>query len=366
VSNLFPNSNVPQIPQPIADIGSLTVVAQALKQGIDSLAGNRGQPFDRAVTFTDLASIGLTGAIQMQTSSTGIPSALNITSLIASGAAQVGSLTVAGITVCQDIRSGPITQGGASFTVNQSNLYTAAQIGNWVFGGTLGNQLFDAVRGVASINPSSTAFIVSGIAGYVVGEAPLISSAQVSCGLLGLGIADVDGAAVWGMNTVLTDNRGQGAVTHGTRYLYNEFDFNVMSPNTQLTGLQFGGTCSSQPAAAAGIGFNSLGPGIKWTTCLVSGEGVTNTFAIIGSVAASGASQNSQNIVWHYRDSGGVQQPVTQFIQTNGSFNIGSFVSLPQVGATPGNPVAGQIYFYVDTDGHLKAKNSAGATATIL
>ena len=59
MSNPSPNPNVPSIPQPIADVGALAVVAQALKQGVDSLAGNRGNPSDRAVTFNDLVNLGL-------------------------------------------------------------------------------------------------------------------------------------------------------------------------------------------------------------------------------------------------------------------------------------------------------------------
>lgn len=54
-----PNPNVPQIPQPQAEPGALAYVAQALKQGMDSLGGNRGKPTDRAVTFNDLITLGL-------------------------------------------------------------------------------------------------------------------------------------------------------------------------------------------------------------------------------------------------------------------------------------------------------------------
>lgn len=59
MSNPAPNSNVPQIPQPLADVGALVSVAQQLKQGVDSLAGHRGNVLDRAVTFNDLINLGL-------------------------------------------------------------------------------------------------------------------------------------------------------------------------------------------------------------------------------------------------------------------------------------------------------------------
>ena len=59
MSSPTPNPNVPQIPQPIANLGALVTIAQALKQGVDSLAGNRGDPLGRAVTFSDLIGLKL-------------------------------------------------------------------------------------------------------------------------------------------------------------------------------------------------------------------------------------------------------------------------------------------------------------------
>jgi hypothetical protein len=53
------NRNVPQMPQPVADIGSLVHSAQAFKQALDSLSGYRGGPLDRAVTFQDLLDLAL-------------------------------------------------------------------------------------------------------------------------------------------------------------------------------------------------------------------------------------------------------------------------------------------------------------------
>jgi hypothetical protein len=54
-----PNPNVSQIPQPVANLGALVNVTQVMKQGVDSLAGNRGRPTDRAVTFNDLINLGV-------------------------------------------------------------------------------------------------------------------------------------------------------------------------------------------------------------------------------------------------------------------------------------------------------------------
>lgn len=71
MSNPLPNANVPQIPQPMADVGSLAFCAQQIKQGLDSLAGHRGSVLDRAVTFRDLISLKLIAATTVSgTSST--------------------------------------------------------------------------------------------------------------------------------------------------------------------------------------------------------------------------------------------------------------------------------------------------------
>lgn len=54
-----PNANVPQSAHPVAEVGALANTVQSLKQGVDSLAGYRGKPLDRAVTFNDLVGTGL-------------------------------------------------------------------------------------------------------------------------------------------------------------------------------------------------------------------------------------------------------------------------------------------------------------------
>lgn len=49
-----------QIPQPVAEVGSLAYAMRAIKQNIEVLTGNRGTaPHDRAVLFSDLVSFGL-------------------------------------------------------------------------------------------------------------------------------------------------------------------------------------------------------------------------------------------------------------------------------------------------------------------
>jgi hypothetical protein len=52
------NPNVPQIADPVADVGALVNSVSSLKQGVDSLAGHRGGAKQRAVTFNDLVALG--------------------------------------------------------------------------------------------------------------------------------------------------------------------------------------------------------------------------------------------------------------------------------------------------------------------
>jgi len=53
------NVNVPQVQEPVADVGSLLTVVKSLKQGLESLGGYRGEMVGRAVTFKDLVGLGL-------------------------------------------------------------------------------------------------------------------------------------------------------------------------------------------------------------------------------------------------------------------------------------------------------------------
>lgn len=53
------NPNVPHVPNPVASIDSVLAVVTTLKQGVESLGGHRGGPFDRAVTLSDLVVLGL-------------------------------------------------------------------------------------------------------------------------------------------------------------------------------------------------------------------------------------------------------------------------------------------------------------------
>lgn len=53
------NPNVPHVNRPLADLRAITTVVEQIRQGVESLGGNRGSTFDRAVTLSDLIVLGL-------------------------------------------------------------------------------------------------------------------------------------------------------------------------------------------------------------------------------------------------------------------------------------------------------------------
>ncbi len=64
------NKGVPTIQTPLANPLSLQQTVQQLKQGMESLAGTRGNPTGRAVTFDDLVSLGLVAGVKQATVTT--------------------------------------------------------------------------------------------------------------------------------------------------------------------------------------------------------------------------------------------------------------------------------------------------------
>lgn len=114
MSNPAPNKNVPQVAQPVADVGALAFTVQALKQGMDSLAGYRGRSTDRAVTFNDLITLGLLQSVSA------IPSAL------------VGGV----VGTPQQWQAGPVTALSAGLVITSTTLTASYQAGTLTSFGT--------------------------------------------------------------------------------------------------------------------------------------------------------------------------------------------------------------------------------------
>lgn len=53
------NPHIPHMVRPLAHLEALVTITEQLRQGMESLAGDRGDPLDRAVTFNDLLALGL-------------------------------------------------------------------------------------------------------------------------------------------------------------------------------------------------------------------------------------------------------------------------------------------------------------------
>jgi len=53
------NPRIPTMNRPLANVEALVTVVEQLRQGVESLAGARGSPLDRAVTLNDLINLGL-------------------------------------------------------------------------------------------------------------------------------------------------------------------------------------------------------------------------------------------------------------------------------------------------------------------
>jgi hypothetical protein len=63
------NPFTPPIPVPTAEVNNLRACVEALKSSVESLAGQRGDAANRAVTFRDLVSFGVISPAALQSSS---------------------------------------------------------------------------------------------------------------------------------------------------------------------------------------------------------------------------------------------------------------------------------------------------------
>lgn len=227
---------------------------------------------------------------------------------------------LAGPLVITDTNTGGLTADGAAITGLSHSGISAQQITAWAFAAGGGSApTYDGVRGVVESVAGQTVLLANGIAGYVIestGRSSPYPPFPVAVAVNGIGIADADGAGVWGFNTVLTDNRGQFATTHGPRFLFGaEVDFNVTSPNTGITGLQIAGNALAQPVYAYGVALlglnNGIGGTLKWSAFHFSGDATTQVFADIGMQALSGNDVSSQNFNFHFTDGAGARKTTT-------------------------------------------------------
>jgi hypothetical protein len=207
--------------------------------------------------------------------------------------------------VITDKKTGGITADAAALAAASSTAYTAQQI--YQMTTPVPVSTYDAVRGIAISTPGSTTTGVNGLAGYVVGNVALGSGGTTASpvALFGTGIANANGAYVWGINTLLTDNTSQ-VVSAGTgRQLWNELDFNVTSSNTTVRGLMLTGASIAQPALAVGIEVRPLGAASKWTSAYATQDGAAINGLALGAQGLGVPSSPSQLLAMAWSASDG-------------------------------------------------------------
>jgi hypothetical protein len=270
-------------------------------------------------------------------------------------------------------------QEGAAIMGASRSGYTAQQIADWIFCNCSDALSYDAVRGVGILGPGSTIDLVNGVAGYVMSQTPLSGAFPTSAALFGMGIADVDNSSVWGMNTAISDNRGQVVTANYGRNLYNEFDLNFTSPRSTGIGLIVGGASLAQPAGSTGVDityldFKSKGSVARWTYAFNSDDGATDTFAKVGNKATTGINIASQDFTMIYRDGAGTAKNLTYAAQPGGGLllantdNTSVFLCcvnlLLNEMSDPGAPPASLARIYADSADHkVKVITSDGVVA---
>lgn len=166
---------------------------------------------------------------------------------------------------------------------------------------------YDALQGVTQIVAGSTIEHATGIAGYVKSDDAAITNGVA---VFGCGMATVNSAAVWGLNTLLQDSATRAVGSLTGVFLVNELDFNVMCPGTTVIGMSLGGNSLSTPTDGTGFVVNPLGTGIKWTTAFFSQDGAANNGLAIGAASTSGSNIDSQFVLLNYFTAGSVKQNV--------------------------------------------------------
>lgn len=173
---------------------------------------------------------------------------------------------------------------------------------------------YDTLQGVTNIADGSTIEHATGLAGYIYNDDATTNGVS----LFGAGIAARDGAAIWGLNTLLQDAATRTAGTATDRILIGgEFDFNVMNPATQVIGVSVGGNSLAQSNNAIAFIVNSLGTGYKWTTGFYSMDGAASIGLALGPTATSGTNVDSQTLLMQYFNGASAKKTLTMYAETN-------------------------------------------------
>lgn len=272
--------------------------------GVVSYNGRTGLVLSEAA---DVTSVG--GALLASPAFTGTPTAPTAapgtnTTQIATTAFVMGAafLPLTGGTVSINHTAGFTTDGFAVAAVTQLG-QTAPPLYSPTYGGV---PMFDTYRAVTVVPAGSTTANTSGVGSYVINRNPLNSGVGSSVGLFSFNIAAANNAGVWGLNTVCTDSQAQTVNAQtGNVLIGYEVDFNVCSPNSQITGVMLTGASKAQPAGGTGFLVASLGGSFHWTQAFATNSGAAQVGLSLGAMAVSGSTISSQPINLNYFNSSG-------------------------------------------------------------
>lgn len=187
---------------------------------------------------------------------------------------------------------------------------------------------FDLHQAVLDIAPGTGCHNLAAIAGYVRNRSATNGTALGSANgvaLFGVAAAEVDGSAVWGANTLITDNYGRIAGAGARTLTGYENDINITQSNSTVIGFSVGGNGLRQPASATAYITNSLGTvdeagvtAITWDNAFWSLDGVAKRGLVLGALKTSGANVKGQPIWLQAFDATGTKK--TGVIQQDGAY----------------------------------------------
>jgi hypothetical protein len=284
-----------------------------------------------------------------------------------------------------DQLTGALTADHATFSsTTDSSGPTAQQIFNQATGSADGTtfQSVDGVRGVGIANPSSTVNTVTGVAGYTMNQTVPTGQRSQTSAVFGESVCAVNSSQCWGIATITSDNPtlGNTGTSSGTgKFLFNEFDLYVSSPNTKGGAIVAGGTAlpTNTTLDINGISVNKLwGSGGQGTGSalfsngFIAADACCATGLTVGATGTSGANIPSMNIAFNWFDgSSAIQNTQLQvlggilFVNGTGNYGIQTVSSNHSVNAftagaqaTAGINVASQfsVWSYFDATGTLR------------
>lgn len=170
---------------------------------------------------------------------------------------------------------------------------------------------------------STTTETISAVAAYIKNDSILNGVGLFSCGT-----GTVTGAKNWGINTLLQDNATRATHARTGQYLIGaELDLNVMGTATQVIGCSVGGNSLAQPTSANGFVCNVLGTGFRWTTAFNSQDAAATYALNAGLTALSGASVNSQSVLFQYTTAASVKQNARIQVESGGYMAFGGSIA---------------------------------------